>query len=109
MLHLYRLYNLHPVIHENLRPEKPPKPFPRACVGEDGEAGENGSQSTPRKRRTRAKAKAEEDTEGMALILSLLRMTTDHHVCLYVQRSWTPESRMNQRISRTRRSQTLLR
>ena len=73
VLHLYRLYNLHPVIHENLRPEKPPKPFPRACVGEDGEAGENGTQSTPRKRRTRAKAKVEEDAEGTTPILSLPR------------------------------------
>ncbi|KAK7682808.1 hypothetical protein QCA50_014192 [Cerrena zonata] len=30
VFHLYRVYNLHPVIHENLRPEKPPKPFVRS-------------------------------------------------------------------------------
>ncbi|TBU47156.1 UV-endonuclease UvdE [Dichomitus squalens] len=64
VLHLYRVYNLQPVIHENLRPEKPPKPFPRACVGEDGEGGENGTSSSPRKRRTRTKAKPEEDAAG---------------------------------------------
>ncbi|GBE89775.1 UV-endonuclease UvdE-domain-containing protein [Sparassis latifolia] len=29
VLHLYRIYSLASVIHENLRPEKPPKPFVR--------------------------------------------------------------------------------
>ncbi|KAI1792678.1 UV-endonuclease UvdE [Ganoderma leucocontextum] len=53
VLYLYRVYNLHPVIHENLRPEKPPKPFPRACPGEDG------ATTALRWRKTKGKKKAE--------------------------------------------------
>ena len=69
VFHLYRVYNLHPVIHENLRPEKPPKPFPRATQAEqaDGEdvVREGEAPATPRKRRTRAKApKTEEEAIG---------------------------------------------
>ena len=57
MLHLYRIYNLHPVIHDNLRPEKPPKPFPRASVDEDGRV--------PRRRKAKGKGKeADEDVVG---------------------------------------------
>ncbi len=55
MLHLYRIYNLHPVIHENLRPEKPPKPFPRASVDDDG------TTAVPRRRKSKRKRK---DTNG---------------------------------------------
>ena len=59
VFHLYRMYGLHPVIHENLRPEKPPKPFPRMlkAEGADGDTGV----TSPRKRKTRAKAKVEEE------------------------------------------------
>ena len=60
MFHLYRIYNLHPVIHENLRPEKPPKPFPRAGQGEGEDGADGDAKATPRKRKTRAKAKVEE-------------------------------------------------
>ncbi|KAI9060043.1 UV-endonuclease UvdE [Trametes sanguinea] len=75
VFHLYRIYNLHPVIHENLRPEKPAQPFPRmvkaqaaaeaaaaaAAEGEGGEGAEGAEGGvTPRKRRTRAKGKVEE-------------------------------------------------
>ena len=52
MLHLYRIYSLHPVIHENLRPEKPPKPFPRVSVDEDGRV--------PPRRKTKTKGKGKE-------------------------------------------------
>ena len=69
VLYLYRVYSLHAVKHENLRPEKPPKPFPRmikeqaaaaAAIaegeGEEAEEGEEGG--SPSKRRTRAGTKA---------------------------------------------------
>ncbi|RPD75940.1 UV-endonuclease UvdE [Lentinus tigrinus ALCF2SS1-7] len=72
VFHLYRVYNLHPVIHENLRPEKPPRPFPRANQGDDVDAengGEGEVSATPRKRRTRAKPKTQEE----ALVQRLLR------------------------------------
>ncbi len=60
MFHLYRIYNLRPVIHENLRPEKPPKPFPRA-----GDADADGEDAvTPRKRSKRAKRKPEDEALG---------------------------------------------
>ncbi|EIW53258.1 UV-endonuclease UvdE [Trametes versicolor FP-101664 SS1] len=70
VLHLYRVYNLHPVIHENLRPEKAAKPFPRmvkeeaaaaaaaAAAGGEGEGAE--ATPTPRKRAKRTQAKMEE-------------------------------------------------
>ncbi|TFK86218.1 UV-endonuclease UvdE [Polyporus arcularius HHB13444] len=67
VFHLYRVYNLHPVIHENLRPEKPPKPFPRATEDNavDGENGEGEVPATPRKRKTRAKSrKTEQEADG---------------------------------------------
>ncbi|CDO70055.1 hypothetical protein BN946_scf184601.g8 [Trametes cinnabarina] len=71
---LYRVYNLHPVIYENLRPEKPAKPFPRmvkAQAAEDaaaaGAEGTNGGSAdagtTPRTRRARSKAKLEKLSE----------------------------------------------
>ncbi|KAI0752598.1 UV-endonuclease UvdE-domain-containing protein [Daedaleopsis nitida] len=65
VFHLYRIYNLHPVVHENLRPEKPPKPFPRS--GQDGEGGGDGP-STPRKRKTRVAAKLEDDADEEAVV-----------------------------------------
>ena len=34
VFHLYRIYGLADVIHENLRPEKPPKPFVRGKARE---------------------------------------------------------------------------
>ena len=55
MLHLYRIYNLHPVIHDNLRPEKLPKPFPRASVDEDSRV--------PRRRKGKGK-EADDDVVG---------------------------------------------
>ena len=62
MLHLYRIYGLHPVIQENLRPEKPPKPFLRACADEDGPS------MTPRRRKKKGKGKGkgkvDEDVAG---------------------------------------------
>ena len=73
VLYLYRVYGLHAVKHENLRPEKPPKPFPRmikeqaaaAAIaqgereGEEGEEAEVGEEGgSPSKRRTRAGTKA---------------------------------------------------
>lgn len=56
MFHLYRIYNLHPVIHENLRPEKPAKPFPRMLKEEAAAAGTE----SPSTRRTRKRTKLEE-------------------------------------------------
>ncbi|TFY51902.1 hypothetical protein EVJ58_g10319, partial [Rhodofomes roseus] len=78
VFHLYRIYALEEVIHENLRPEKPPKPFVRgkdrapAKGDEDGEGldgdGEDEAEAvegTPRKRtRTRAKASAKGEAEA---------------------------------------------
>ncbi len=69
MLHLYRVYGLHPVIHENLRPEKAAKPFPRMVKEEAAAAavaaGEGAEATpTPRKRAKRAKATLDE-TAGM--------------------------------------------
>ncbi|EMD36763.1 hypothetical protein CERSUDRAFT_51795 [Gelatoporia subvermispora B] len=55
---LYRVYNLAPVIYENLRPEKPPKPFERSrsraapgLAGEDVEAEGGATEASPRARR----------------------------------------------------------
>ncbi|KAI0357706.1 UV-endonuclease UvdE [Trametes cingulata] len=59
VFHLYRIYNLHPVIHENLRPEKPAKPFPRMLKEEAAAQEAAGEAATPRKR-TRTAAKLEE-------------------------------------------------
>lgn len=70
MLHLYRIYNLHPVIHENLRPEKPPKPFPRACLDEDGLT------IAPRRRKTK-KGNAG-DNDGVAGAWSILLFMPNH-------------------------------
>ncbi|KAI0658056.1 UV-endonuclease UvdE-domain-containing protein [Cubamyces menziesii] len=56
VFHLYRIYNLHPVIHENLRPEKPAKPFPRMLKEEAAAAGTE----SPSTRRTRKRTKLEE-------------------------------------------------
>ncbi|KAH9934102.1 UV-endonuclease UvdE-domain-containing protein [Amylocystis lapponica] len=44
VLHLYRMYNLEPVVHANLRPEKPPKPFVRskARIAADAAAAADG-------------------------------------------------------------------
>ena len=77
VFHLYRIYGLEDVIHENLRPEKPPKPFVRGPgsrargKGADGDEGEDDGEdaaeavdATP-KRRTRAKAKSVDDV-GLA-------------------------------------------
>ena len=68
MLHLYRMYGLHPVVHANLRPAKPPKPFPRMIKEAEAAAaaaaeGADGPPS-PSKRRTRAKAKAAQEAAG---------------------------------------------
>lgn len=57
MLQLYRVYNLASVIHENLRPEKPPRPFTH---GEEDEPDEDGFASrgesiSPRTRRAMRK------------------------------------------------------
>lgn len=66
VLHLYRVYNLHPVIHANLRPEKAAKPFPRMVKEEaaaaDLAAGGEGAKAnpTPRKRAKRTQTKMEE-------------------------------------------------
>ena len=69
VFHLYRIYELEEVIHENLRPEKPPKPFVRGpgsrarAKGVDGDVGEDDGEDVAEavdempKRRTRAKAK----------------------------------------------------
>lgn len=74
MFHLYRIYGLEPVIHENLRPEKPPKPFVRGkgrvLVGDgdadgedqDGEDVAEAVDGTPR-RRTKARTEGK-DTVG---------------------------------------------
>ncbi|CAL1710108.1 unnamed protein product [Somion occarium] len=66
VFHLYRIYDLHPVVHENLRPEKPPKPFVRTGQGDGGVGdGEDVSETIdcvqvkPR-RGTRGKGKAKE-------------------------------------------------
>ncbi|KAI0672143.1 UV-endonuclease UvdE [Trametes maxima] len=71
VLHLYRIYNLHPVTHENLRPEKPAKPFPRvmkaeaaaAAIEEDGDAD---NAETPRTRKARTRVQAERPGQSMA-------------------------------------------
>ena len=77
VFHLYRIYGLEDVIHENLRPEKPPKPFVRGpgsrSRGKGGDEGEDDGEdvaeavdATP-KRLTRAKAKAKSvDDVGLA-------------------------------------------
>ncbi|KZT63510.1 UV-endonuclease UvdE [Daedalea quercina L-15889] len=88
VFHLYRIYGLEDVVHENLRPEKPPKPFVRgrgragAAVGdelvnEDGDgdredAAEPVDETTTPKKRTRAgergRAKiGEADVDGQVL------------------------------------------
>ncbi|KAM5546068.1 hypothetical protein V8D89_000194 [Ganoderma adspersum] len=64
VLHLYRIYNLHPVIHENLRPEKPPKPFPRASLDEDGLT------TAPRRRKARGKGKGQVDEDATGALES---------------------------------------
>ncbi|KAH9925003.1 UV-endonuclease UvdE [Epithele typhae] len=73
VFHLYRMYGLHPVVHENLRPEKPPKPFPRqikaeavAAAAAAVEHGEETSDAAPKKRPRglRGKVKAETVTEA---------------------------------------------
>ncbi|OSX56809.1 hypothetical protein POSPLADRAFT_1050471 [Postia placenta MAD-698-R-SB12] len=42
VFHLYRIYGLEPVIHANLRPENPPKPFIRGkgCVAAEDDEGD---------------------------------------------------------------------
>ncbi|KAH9848153.1 UV-endonuclease UvdE-domain-containing protein [Lenzites betulinus] len=65
VFHLYRMYNLHPVIHENLRPEKPAKPFPRmikeeAAAAAEAAGEETGSAATPRKRGKRSRVNTAE-------------------------------------------------
>ncbi|KAL7284751.1 hypothetical protein ACG7TL_002058 [Trametes sanguinea] len=80
VFHLYRIYNLHPVIHENIRPEKPATPFPRiikaqaaadaaAAAAAEGEGKEGAERVegnvTPRKRRSRARGKVEEVPEAL--------------------------------------------
>ncbi|KAI0943504.1 hypothetical protein AcW1_002653 [Taiwanofungus camphoratus] len=40
VFHLYRIYDLEPVIHENLRPEKPPRPFVRGKNRSEDQAEE---------------------------------------------------------------------
>lgn len=52
---LYRVYNLAPVIHENLRPEKPPKPFIHEEADElvDEDGAPRGESASPRTRRAR--------------------------------------------------------
>ncbi|OJT06819.1 UV-damage endonuclease [Trametes pubescens] len=73
VLHLYRVYGLHPVIHENLRPEKAAKPFPRMVKEEAAAAavaaGEGAEATpTPRKRAKRAKATLDETADALAVL-----------------------------------------
>ncbi|KAJ8488564.1 hypothetical protein ONZ51_g3491 [Trametes cubensis] len=64
VFHLYRIYNLHPVIHENLRPEKPAKPFPRMLKEEAAAAGTE----SPSTRRTRKRTKLEEAPDTLEVL-----------------------------------------
>ncbi|KAI0329824.1 UV-endonuclease UvdE [Cubamyces sp. BRFM 1775] len=64
VFHLYRIYNLHPVIHENLRPEKPAKPFPRMLKEEAAAAGTD----SPSTRRTRKRTKLEEVPDTLEVL-----------------------------------------
>ncbi|KAF9803788.1 hypothetical protein IEO21_09564 [Rhodonia placenta] len=63
VFHLYRIYGLEPVIHANLRPENPPKPFIRGkgrAAADDGEGdGEDAAEEVNEDgaRRTRAKTR----------------------------------------------------
>ncbi|KAI0634612.1 UV-endonuclease UvdE-domain-containing protein [Trametes polyzona] len=84
VFHLYRIYGLHPVIHENLRPEKPPKPFPRmvkeeaaaaaAAALEAGEPGEGADEAegdgaaTPRKRSAGTKTRSRAGAKNLKLV-----------------------------------------
>lgn len=85
VLHLYRVYNLHPVIYANLRPEKAAKPFPRMVKEEAAAAavaaGGESAKATPtlRKRAKRTQAKMEEtagnDAFARMLVLRSLWLT----------------------------------
>lgn len=67
MFHLYRIYDLQPVVHENLRPEKPQAVLNGVAeddeeVGQGADAeGADAKVGTKRTRRTK-KAKLEEET-----------------------------------------------
>ncbi|KAH9903260.1 UV-endonuclease UvdE-domain-containing protein [Cubamyces lactineus] len=64
VFHLYRIYDLHPVIHENLRPEKPAKPFPRMVKEEAAAAGTD----SPSTRRARKRTKLEEAPDTLEVL-----------------------------------------
>lgn len=72
MFHLYRIYGLEEVIHENLRPEKLLKLFVRGpgsragAKGIDEDDGNDAAEAVDatHKRRTRAKAKAKDTDDG---------------------------------------------
>lgn len=73
MFHLYRIYDLEPVIHENLRPEKPPRPFVRGknrsedqAEEEDGMEGDG--EASIAIMRTRSGSKGKRDLDGSQLI-----------------------------------------
>ncbi|KAI8989013.1 UV-endonuclease UvdE-domain-containing protein [Trametes punicea] len=74
VFHLYRIYNLHPVVYENLRPEKPATPFPRMLKAQAAEAAANGEgegdagAATPRTRRTRSRTKVEEAPDALEVL-----------------------------------------
>ncbi|KAI0819907.1 UV-endonuclease UvdE-domain-containing protein [Trametes gibbosa] len=73
VFHLYRVYNLHPVKHENLRPEKPAKPFPRmikeeaAAAAEAGDEGKGGG-ATLQKRAKRLRTNAAESSTASQVL-----------------------------------------
>ncbi|KAI0786945.1 UV-endonuclease UvdE-domain-containing protein [Abortiporus biennis] len=81
VLHLYRIYNLHPVIHDNLRPEKPPKLFVRNNVTDEADGMADGEDEgiavdveakkpkSPRKRKARGGALKANDTKGKRVSL----------------------------------------
>jgi UV DNA damage endonuclease len=67
---LYRIYNLKPVIHENLRPEKATKPKAATVGDDDGETQVDNESKSPTKRKTRtpkkepAKSRKAKDAKG---------------------------------------------
>ena len=104
VFHLYRIYNLHPVIEKNLRPEKPPKPFERSPKkikktkarkdDEDGEGsmgeendvvneGADAETESPKRRKTRAR-KVKSKTlivQSGIILMTPCRLDERNHDC----------------------------
>ena len=64
VLYLYRVYGLHAVKHENLRPEKAAKPPGRVAKGGDGDGEEGAEAASPKRKRARKAATSQADDDG---------------------------------------------